>query len=278
MLSLILFIKKESFRREFELSSDSIVQIDGEPYNDLSCPDGVLLSIYSISQFKKLEKHNRQFVANVSHELKTPLTAIIGYIETLIDSENLDDKMINRFLNVIKKNSLRLSQIVNDLLTLSSLEKDEASTEGVSLIEGKIKTVVEEAISICEYKANAKNVEIEYLAEKDFSCLMNAGLLEQAIVNLIDNAIKYSPENSSVKVSVIDSNKNIVIRIVDNGPGIPSKYHARIFERFFSVDKARSRTMGGSGLGCLSLSTLLSIIMDRYLLKTTYLMVQLLLF
>lgn len=242
-------LKKSSFRREFELSADSIVQIDGEPYDDQGCNNGVLLSIYSISQFKKLEKHNRQFVANVSHELKTPLTAIIGYIETLIDSDNLDEKMISKFLQVIKKNSLRLSQIVNDLLTLSSLEKDEASTEGVSLIEGKIRPVVIEAISACEYKANAKKVKIDFQAEEDFSCLLNAGLLEQAIVNLIDNAIKYSPESSRVKVSVSGSFKNIVIRIIDSGPGIPSKYHARIFERFFSVDKARSRTMGGSGLG-----------------------------
>ena len=99
--------KQVSFRREFELSSDSMVQIDGDLYSDKICKNGLLLSIYSISQFKKIEKHNRQFVANVSHELKTPLTAILGYIETLIDSEEIDESMRMKFLQVVKK-------IVND--------------------------------------------------------------------------------------------------------------------------------------------------------------------
>ena len=241
--------KQISFRREFELATDSIVQIDGDLYHDQMCEKGVLLSIYSISQFKKMEKHNRQFVANVSHELKTPLTAIIGYVETLIDSDDLDKKMRKNFLRVVKKNSQRLSQIVNDLLTLSSLEKDEASTEGINLTIGKITPVILEAISICEYKAEAKKVRIKFDGECDYSCEINAGLMEQAFVNLIDNAIKYTPENGTVVVSLRESSKNIIIRVIDHGPGIPSKYHARIFERFFSVDKARSRTMGGSGLG-----------------------------
>ena len=131
--------KRASFRKEFELNTDNIVQIDCDFYDDEMCPGGVLLSVYSISQFKKMEKHNRQFVANVSHELKTPLTAIIGYIETLIDDEDsLNDQMRVVFLKIIKKNSLRLGQIVNDLLTLSSLEKDEASREGVTLTKGSI--------------------------------------------------------------------------------------------------------------------------------------------
>lgn len=241
--------KNVSFRREFELSSESIVQIDGDLYDDKLCENGFLLSIYSISQFKKMEKHNRQFVANVSHELKTPLTAIIGYVETLLESEELEEKVRLNFLQVVRKNSQRLSQIVNDLLTLSSLEKDEASTEGVTLDSAKIKTVILDAIAVCEYKANAKNVTIKFLGRKDFSCRLNSGLMEQALVNLIDNAIKYTPDSGHVDVSLSDSNKNIVIRIMDHGPGIPAKYHARIFERFFSVDKARSRVMGGSGLG-----------------------------
>ena len=134
-------------------------------------------------------------------------------------------------------------------MTLSSLEKDEASTEGVTLTPGKIRGVLLEAISACEYKANAKNVKINFDSNVNFSCLINSGLMEQAFVNLIDNAIKYTPDNGAVNVELSDSSKNIIIRIIDNGPGIPSKYHARIFERFFSVDKARSRTMGGSGLG-----------------------------
>jgi two-component system, OmpR family, phosphate regulon sensor histidine kinase PhoR len=241
--------KRVAFRQEFELATDSIVQIDGDSYHDQLCPNGILLSIYSISQFKKLEKHNRQFVANVSHELKTPLTAIIGYIETLIDSDDLTKEMRGKFLKIVKKNSQRLSQIVNDLLTLSSLEKDEASTEGITLIPGKVRSVVKEAISVCEYKANAKNVCIDFVGELDFSCELNAGLMEQAIVNLIDNAIKYTPDSGRVNVVLDQSNKNVVIRVSDIGQGIPSRYHARIFERFFSVDKARSRTMGGSGLG-----------------------------
>lgn len=243
-------IKKQiAFRREFELAADSIVQIDGDLYHDQMCPKGILLSIYSISQFKKIEKHNRQFVANVSHELKTPLTAILGYVETIMESEDLDKQMTINFLGIVKKNSQRLGQIVNDLLILSSLEKDEASIEGISMANQKIASVINEAISVCEYKAAAKKVMIKFDDSPNYTCEVNAGLMEQAIVNLIDNAIKYSPENGIVNVTLDESSKNIIIRVIDNGPGIPSKYHARIFERFFSVDKARSRTMGGSGLG-----------------------------
>ena len=239
------FKNKVNFSREFNLSGDRIVQIDGVYKNDC-----IILSIYNVSQFKELEKHQRQFVANVSHELKTPLTAIIGYTEAILDDETLSRKVQVKFLDVIFRQSLRLSQIVNDLLTLSNLEKEESSDEGLDLVSQSILPILENAIDVCEFKALEKNISIKLSCGKDLPNVdVNGSLFEQAMVNLIDNAVKFTPLNGAVVINIEKINNNLVIKVTDEGTGVPEKYHTRIFERFFSVDKGRSRKLGGSGLG-----------------------------
>ena len=163
--------------------------------------------------------------------------------------EPAEPKEIQKFLQIIQRHATRLGRIIEDILTLSRIEKD-IENEQIELVKEKIKPVVLSAVELCEIKANRKNIEITcHFEEEDLVAEIDRYLLEQAVVNLIDNAIRYSDEGKKIFIFVKLVNGEILINVKDQGPGIPEKQIPRIFERFYRVDKARSRELGGTGLG-----------------------------
>lgn len=197
-------------------------------------------------RIKKLENIRKDFIANVSHELRTPITSIKGFTETLLESELEDKEEIRHFLEIINKHSDRLNAIIEDLLSLSKIEKN---GRDIKFVNCKIVTPIENAIEICKIKAKNKNLALEIYADRTLTAKLNPSLIEQAVVNLIDNAIKYSNDSSQVTIRLYKENKNAVISVEDSGCGIKEKHLSRLFERFYRVDKARSRKQGGTGLG-----------------------------
>jgi len=251
------FSKNSNFSREFSLSEDQTIQVDSiflEDINELTDKiftnnKSLILCIYPVSHFKRSEKNQRQFVANVSHELKTPLTSILGYLETLLDDDELDANIQKKFLQIIQRQSQRLATIVSDLLTLSQLDREEAPENKDDMIRFNLVEVIKNSINSLAFKAQEKNIKISFEDNSRLQVPMEQGLMEQAIVNLVDNAIKFTPDNGKVDIKIKSITDYVEISVIDEGPGIPEKYHTRIFERFFSVDKGRSRKLGGSGLG-----------------------------
>lgn len=233
---------------EFEYESGLVLNVHGTILQSKKTGMlGAVLVFNDITKMRELENHRKQFVANVSHELKTPLTAIQGYLET-IQEEEIDDKaLLNKFLGIINKHSIRLKRIIEDLLALSSIER-ESEFGGLELEEANILPVLENVISLCFEKAEKKQIIVKLKGEDAFARI-NRPLFEQAIINLLDNAIKYGPEKSEVEILTNINEKKLEIIVKDNGQGIPKEHHDRLFERFYSVDKARSRELGGSGLG-----------------------------
>ncbi len=209
---------------------------------------GALVVLNDITRLRRLENVRRDFVANVSHELRTPITSIKGFVETLLDGAMHNPPDAERFLGIIAKQVDRLNAILGDLLTLSRIEQ-EAEASKVLLQESRIKDVLEAAIEVCEGKAAAKTISIEMTCAGDIVARINPPLLEQAVVNLIDNAIKYSPQGSAIQVVGAWSDSEVTITVRDQGCGIAKKHLPRLFERFYRVDKARSRELGGTGLG-----------------------------
>jgi two-component system phosphate regulon sensor histidine kinase PhoR len=209
---------------------------------------GALFVLSDITRLRRLENIRKDFVANVSHEIKTPITAIKGFVEILRDDGKKDEQDIKRFLEIISRHVNRLEAIIDDLLRLSRIEKD-VETEGIQLMESGIKDVLESAIQISKPIADSKGMEIRLFCDDGLIARINPPLLEQAIVNLLDNAIKYSDEKRPVKIEARHDEKELLIHIIDNGRGIEQEHLPRIFERFYRVDKARSRRLGGTGLG-----------------------------
>lgn len=208
---------------------------------------GAVIVLSDISRIKKLETIRRDFVANVSHELKTPITSIIGFVETLRDGAIEDVENRNQFLNIINNHAERLNGIIDDLLSLSKIEQD--WEKGRIVLEiCNLNLLITNAVSICEQKANERNIKISYHCP-DILLKCNPNLLEQAVINLIDNSIKYSDPGSSVNIEANKIDNSVFIKVKDNGWGIPREHHERIFERFYRVDKSRSRDLGGTGLG-----------------------------
>ncbi|MBQ4477522.1 MAG: ATP-binding protein [Bacteroidales bacterium] len=203
-----------------------------------------------INQLKKMELFRKEFLGNVAHELKTPLTALQGYILTLLDGGIQDDNINMTYLERSASNVDRMISIVSDLDEISKLEykRDQLKTENFNLL-----TLVEEVIEILDIKATKMGVKIAINADESKQYIVNADRenIQKVLVNLIDNAIKYNDKtNGKVKISFIDYDKNTyMIEVQDNGIGIDEQYLPRIFERFFRVDKDRSRKTGGSGLG-----------------------------
>lgn len=210
--------------------------------------NGVLVVLNDVTRLRRLEQVRRDFVANVSHELKTPITSIKGYIETLLDGafRNLDDA--ERFLQIVAKQSNRLNAIIEDLLQLSRIEQGAEKGE-ISLEMTALRGLLAAAIASCETQAKAKNIEVSLSCPVDLAARINPPLLEQAVVNLIGNAVKYCPTGSKVDLQAIRSSESVVIMVRDNGPGIAAEHLPRLFERFYRVDKSRSRAEGGTGLG-----------------------------
>lgn len=210
---------------------------------------GVLLVMHDVTELRHLENVRRQFVANVSHELKTPITSIKAAAETLLDGAWQQEEDAKRFLHIILRQSDRLHAIIEDLLSLSRIEQ-ETEKAHVALSEGRIDSVLQAALEACEVKAMRKNIRVQLSCDEEMTAGMNAPLMEQAIINLIDNAIKYSPEGSTIEVlAERQEGGAIALSVRDEGCGIEPQHLDRIFERFYRVDKGRSRALGGTGLG-----------------------------
>jgi two-component system phosphate regulon sensor histidine kinase PhoR len=209
---------------------------------------GALIVLNDVTRLRRLEKVRRDFVANVSHELKTPITAIKGFVETIREGALGDPADAERFLGIIAKQADRLDAIIEDLLTLSRIEQ-EAERAEIALEVGSVREVLEAAVQDCRLKAEERNVRLVLSAPDDLLAPINHALLEQAVVNLIDNAIKYSDPGSMVEVEAVESGGEVAVRVRDYGPGIDAEHLPRLFERFYRADKARSRKVGGTGLG-----------------------------
>ncbi len=207
-----------------------------------------LVVFNDITRIQRLETIRRDFVANVSHELKTPITSIKGFVETLLDGAIQDEENAREFLAIVKRHADRLDAIIEDLLSLSRLDQD-ADKRQIRLDRERLKPVLKSALLICRAKAAEKQIAMELNCDENISAQINAPLLEQAIVNLVDNAIKYSEPGHNVVVSVTGGTDEVRIDVTDQGSGIPPEHLSRIFERFYRVDKARSRKLGGTGLG-----------------------------
>jgi two-component system, OmpR family, phosphate regulon sensor histidine kinase PhoR len=210
--------------------------------------NGVLVALHDITHLRKLENLRREFVANVSHELRTPLTSIKGFVETLLDGAMDQPGERERFLEIIGNHVNRLNTLVEDLFTLSRLEKEEANG-GVERITGPVDALIRSAVEVCEPKADQKHIVLEVSCTERCTVRMNGTLLEQAVINLIDNAIKYSDASTTVHIECKRTNRDVLIEVRDQGPGIAPEHHQRLFERFYRIDKARSSKMGGTGLG-----------------------------
>jgi two-component system phosphate regulon sensor histidine kinase PhoR len=209
---------------------------------------GTLVVLHDITQLRQLENTRRDFVANVSHELKTPITSIKGFVETLLAGASKEPEHAENFLKIIAKQTDRLNEIIDDLLTLSRIEQD-AERRQIFLNGQKIKGVLQSAIQVCEAKAAAKKIALELTCPDDLRAQVNPPLMEQALVNLVDNAVKFSEPGRVVQVEAQREGPQVIIRVRDQGPGIPPEHLPRIFERFYRVDAGRSRKIGGSGLG-----------------------------
>jgi two-component system phosphate regulon sensor histidine kinase PhoR len=209
---------------------------------------GVLIVLHDVTHLRQLENLRRDFVANVSHELKTPITSIKGFVETLLAGALQEPENAGNFLRIIAKQADRLNEIIDDLLSLSRLEQD-AERGRIFLTTQKIKGVLETAIQVCGPKAQAREITVHLHCPDDLRARVNAPLLEQALVNLVDNAIKYSGTKREVRVEAERSGPEVIVRVRDQGSGIKAEHLPRLFERFYRVDSGRSRQSGGTGLG-----------------------------
>jgi two-component system phosphate regulon sensor histidine kinase PhoR len=209
---------------------------------------GAVVVLYDMTRIKRLQNLRRDFVANVSHELRTPITSIKGFVETLQDGAIRHAEDAERFLAIIAKQADRLNAIMEDLLLLASLEQGRGDAH-LPHEQGAVREMLTSAIQSCSHKAGQKNIAVEVDCPSDLTARMSPALLEQAVVNLIDNAIKYSDPETQITVAASRETDEITISVHDHGCGIEQKHLPRIFERFYRVDKARSRKLGGTGLG-----------------------------
>ncbi len=208
--------------------------------------DGTILVFRDLTRLKRLERTREEFVANVSHELRTPLSLIKGYVETLLDGARDNPEVAERFLKIIERNANRLDLLIQDLLTISALESGRVTLDWQAL---NLHMLTDKVFSHLQSKAENKNVRLT----NELPGLMangDANRLDQVFTNLVDNAIKYGRANGSVCVGgkILDDGK-LEVFVRDDGPGIPAEALSRVFERFYRVDKARSRDQGGTGLG-----------------------------
>jgi len=208
--------------------------------------EGTILVFHDLTRLKQLERQREEFVANVSHELRTPLSLIKGYTETLLDGARGNPEVAERFLKIIERNSQRLDLLIQDLLTISALESGRTK---VDLQPVDLHLLVDKVLSFLQTKADNKNMKLANELPQ-FTVNADANRLDQVLSNLVDNAIKYGRGEGNVTVGgekMEDGGLEIFVR--DDGPGIPPEALVRVFERFYRVDKARSRDQGGTGLG-----------------------------
>ncbi len=209
---------------------------------------GALIVLNDVTRLRRLERIRRDFVANVSHELKTPITAIKGFVETLRDGGLEDKEQARKFLGIVADQADRLNAIIRDLMSLARIEQGDEEAE-IDTERSSVRGVLMSAVRNCRVSAEEKNMEIDVECEGGLKVPMNSALVEQAVGNLVDNAIKYSEDGGRIEVEGTQTDNQAAIHVRDWGCGISREHLPRLFERFYRTDKARSRQMGGTGLG-----------------------------
>ena len=227
---------------------DSIYQVNYAPFKDEKGEKtGIVMVLQDITERQKLDNMRKEFVANVSHELKTPLTSIKSYTETLLDGALDNRELSEQFLQVVNSEADRMSRLVKDLLQLSSLDYKQVkwNKKDADLVK-----IVESCVLKLNMTAKNKQQKIKFMNEGlPIVGYMDIDKIEQVVLNIMSNAIKYTPDGGEINVYLTQDESGAKIRVVDNGIGIPSEDLPRLFERFYRVDKARSRELGGTGLG-----------------------------
>lgn len=208
---------------------------------------GALVVLNDVTRLRRLENVQREFVANVSHELKTPITAIKGFVETLLGSGGHRPEDTRRFLEIIQRHTERLDSIIEDLLSLARIEQEERGT--LECADADLSAIVTSAIQLCRTRSSSKDIAIENRCTPPMRARVNARMIEQTVVNLLDNAIKFSTPGKLVTVAGRREEGWWMLTVRDQGSGIAAEHLPRLFERFYRVDKARSRQSGGTGLG-----------------------------
>lgn len=244
------FLYEKNIKQSFsigEILDKQYLEIVGAPiFNDRGLLRGAVLVIYDITEFKNLEVKRKDFVANVSHELKTPITSIKGFSETLLDSSEEDEETRTKFLKIINEESHRIKLLIDDLLILSKLEKDELEIEPIEL---STKKLFEDIRPIIEQKAEEKDIKFECLLSNEIIFEAEPEKIRQILINLLANAINYTPSSGTITLQASETEKEVCLSVSDTGIGMSKDALSRIFERFYRVDKARSRDTGGTGLG-----------------------------
>jgi len=239
-------------RREVTLDSATagILFLAAEPLLDSSGrTTGVLIAADDVTAERRLESMRSDFAANVSHELRTPITNIKGYVETLLEIGVEDPSQVRHFLGVVQENAKRLARLVEDILALSSLEQRQAGAR-LEFEPVELESLVARVVDDLGPSADARGVRIEHRVAPRASVVGVGSLLAQALANLLQNAIQCSAANTTVRIEIsAPSRDGIVIEVRDEGPGIAEKHLPRLFERFYRVDKGRTREAGGTGLG-----------------------------
>ena len=231
---------------------DRTIRLRGTALRDASGEGGAVIVLNDVTEMKRLEHVRRDFVANVSHELKTPIASIKGFVETLLDGAMDDPADTSRFLGIVARQADRLAAIVDDLLALSRIEQSEGA--GNLPVETVPVASILTAVTLdCGPRAADRSIRLEVDCPANLAATLNAALVEQAVINLVDNALKYSESGKTVWLSAAASEppgpRELVLRVRDEGCGIEPIHLPRLFERFYRVDKARSRNLGGTGLG-----------------------------
>ncbi len=228
---------------------DRTIRVRGTALRDKSGEGGAVIVLEDITDIRHLENVRRDFVANVSHELKTPVASIKGFVETLLEGRVDAPEDRRRFLEIIARQSDRLGSIIEDLLALSRIEQSEGSGE-VPIERVEVASLIASVVSECRPRADERSIAIEVECPPALFAEVNAPLLEQALINLVDNALKYSEPRRTVWLSAAAGAEGAVEFVVrDEGSGIAAEHLPRLFERFYRVDKGRSRRLGGTGLG-----------------------------
>ncbi len=240
----------ESLEREIVMKNGMLyLQAHGNKLRDAQGSDvGALIVLHDITSIKKMEKMRSEFVANVSHELRTPITAIKGFVETLLDGAVEDPESAAKFLKITCQHIDRLTEMTQSLLSLSKIERD-VETKSIKLEVGDVTAVLSAAAESCKKVLMDKNVRLIMDTPGELKAKINPPLLEQAIVNLIDNAVKFSEPESEIKIGTEVKKEEIAIYVQDFGWGIEVEHLERIFERFYRVESDRNRKTGGAGLG-----------------------------
>ena len=245
-LEMVMYLENwTSFERRINVNGRAVNLFFASFKDENDSPAGVIAVMQDITEHVKLDEMRKEFVADVSHELKTPITSIMGYSDTLIQS-NVPEAMQKEFLERISEEANRMSELVSDLLTLSKYD----STKVGDKEEFDLAEVTKQAFDRLKLEADKKNQDAECLITADVPVVYaDKKGIERVVLNIISNAIKYTPENGTIKVYVGFVYNDAYIKVIDNGIGIPEEDLPKIFERFYRVDKSRTRGMGGTGLG-----------------------------